>query len=274
MLPNTGRCGSTILAQILEATNRCVAMSEPEVFASFFKFLGKVDADKFDMIISAAINILCKPVPQKTVDVFVIKPMSGHTLFMPYIDKLYPSAKFVFMYRDIVPVTKSFYKLSSSLVACKGMAMVAMKHRSLLKLVFPLQAFPPRIHHKISPTNLVQFVYLFWIRNLFQYLDYSSANMDIVAIKYEDIVEDQEYALRQIFTHFGLVYNKQEIAKAMENDSQAGSGVSKAMLNFVMDITMSELLQAIRATCDMCEVDVPEHYILPNTITHRQMPVE
>lgn len=36
MLPNTTRCGSTLLCQIFEKTGKCLALAEPEVMRSFY----------------------------------------------------------------------------------------------------------------------------------------------------------------------------------------------------------------------------------------------
>ena len=271
MLPNTGRCGSTLINQLLESTDKCVAMSEPSALSFIYDCIDKFEVERLDRVINSIINILCKPV-DRPIEAYVIKLFANETSLMPYIARLFPDANFLFLYRDRAPVTKSFYVVRNGVPTRTTLIKLSLKYRRFLPTLWKTSNILAELLGDFMPQNIIQYLSLHWVFSVHQYLDIrSKGNFQMMAAKYEDIMGDEDYAIRQIMEYCGMEYNEEQVKKAMSKDSQQGSPIGKDVIwNFRLDIPMSELMRDVNIVCEKFGfVDLPENYVLPGTITHR-----
>jgi hypothetical protein len=101
-----GRCGSTLLsklAQCLEMVN----VSEPDIFTSFILQGSKIQAHEGDRLLFYTVKALQEffgtPSPN-----MVIKLRAGCNRIYKEIYRNFPSANYIFVYRNILPWSKSF----------------------------------------------------------------------------------------------------------------------------------------------------------------------
>lgn len=266
---NTGRCGSTLLVQILEATGLCIVINEPAILQTLYTNRNNIDPEMFDKLITATINIFCKPV-RKGVEMFVIKNMASSTGLVPHLRRLYPHAQQLFMYRNGAAVTRSLDR--------------SMHTNSYLQLLVFLSQFIPAIRRKllfmfdipqddnIRPGSLVQLASIRWAFNMRKYLKYVSNDIGIVGIRYEDIVLDKEHALHRLFDHIGLAYHMEKLEDAFSRDSQQGTPISMTSLKGVkMDrITRADMkwFEQIAKVYELPSLN--DSHVFANTITYRE----
>ena len=74
------------------------------------------------------------------------------------------------------------------------------------------------------------FAAFMWGCNIKQYLDFIANEMDIYGVRYEDVMNNTETALQQIYDHYGLQFNYNHVCHVFNNDSQHGSPLSMKRL--------------------------------------------
>ncbi len=220
---NTSRCGSTLLCQIYEETGKCVAFSEPDVIKTITK------SGDFDSLAISTMRMLCKP-RLSNPDVYVIK-MAGPAMIQCLLPlhRAYPRAKLLFMYRDGVTVAQSCTRF--------------VQEDNLLSLVsFALDISPQLQKHSFeaagfSHDGLIQVkynlsrYYMMWAVICAKYKELRREGIPIVAVKYEHLVENPEYATRAILEYSGL--DPALVSKALAafgRDSQRDGPLSQQRL--------------------------------------------
>ena len=95
-----------------ELSGKCVAMSEPTAMNDLPQlYKAKPDDVKTEQFARSIISILCKPVSRPSENaLYLVKVTSTSVALMPLLNKLYPDAKFLFMYRNVVNVSTSVYR--------------------------------------------------------------------------------------------------------------------------------------------------------------------
>jgi hypothetical protein len=114
---NTARCGSTLLTQMMEYTGRCVALSEPGASGLItFRYNQYGITPELRQLARDVLRWEFRPYPslQPPPLAYMLKFTSAGTPALPLFRELYPTSKFLFMYRDMIPVAKSLYRASSS----------------------------------------------------------------------------------------------------------------------------------------------------------------
>ena len=143
---------------------------------------------------------------------------------------LFPSSRFLFMYRDIVTVAKSMYRLSMvmptfCLTRLLGYVSGHMTKIMIDSIGFDGSAFRVRLNSDLSGGVLVCAVITA------NYLDLRRRGFDVSALRYEDLVERPLDMCRVIleFCHFPVSLAEQAV-KAFDVDSQRNSILAKCVI--------------------------------------------
>ncbi|ELU09707.1 hypothetical protein CAPTEDRAFT_194278 [Capitella teleta] len=114
ILGNTARCGSTLLTQIFERTNKIMSYSEPKPLnnlAVLYKHQG-MSADVIQLTRSL-VRMYARPL--KTMpnpEGCLLKPVGPAFLCAEPICRIYPNTPTFYLYRNMDSIAKSLYKLS------------------------------------------------------------------------------------------------------------------------------------------------------------------
>mmetsp|Transcript_10250 Transcript_10250/g.31321 ORF Transcript_10250/g.31321 Transcript_10250/m.31321 type:complete len:443 (+) Transcript_10250:195-1523(+) len=238
-LPNVGRCGSTLLTQTIERTDRCVVYSEPFALTAVSLYFGDrgYPQSVVDLVARDVVRVLCKPVETpKQVDAFVFKPQAPYTDCVTLFGRLYPNAKQVFMWRHVKETASSLerlvYKLPLFYLPCVlpdwlnpvicWFSQICQNARISREDVRDMLRFP-----------LLSGVYAY-AKVMSQYKVFHSEGYKVVGVTYEDLVQNPEYAVTQIFNYCKLDNELVSLAlRAFAEDSQTNSFVSKKSLQRV-----------------------------------------
>ncbi|KAK2144513.1 hypothetical protein LSH36_749g00002 [Paralvinella palmiformis] len=227
---NTARCGSTLLSQIYEKTDEFLSLSEPTGINCLRRFVGHEDDASVQYHARAIIRVLCKPTHLSN---FAIKITPNSTKIVPLLKRLYPNASFVFIYRDVLPVCKSMYKIWKELpmgrlniILCKFAPWIYLPALNFSRYYDPVL---PEERFRVIP-GYGQGC-LLWANVIGMYRRFRRSGIDIAAVKYEDLVQDKELAVRRLFQYNGISLTLVEPAlRAFESDSQANSLISMEVL--------------------------------------------
>ncbi len=118
-LYNVGRCGSTLLCKVMNDTEQCQSLSEPDVFSILQHYATKqsklslvdhrnklISMYRVALILLAHFCLLNKP----TKKVLILKYRSHCILGAHAMQQAYPSAKTIFLYRNAVEHSESFIR--------------------------------------------------------------------------------------------------------------------------------------------------------------------
>ena len=201
-LGNTTRCGSTLLCQIYEETGKCAAFSEPGVIKQLLAEHSKLGELEFNKLAVSTMRMLCKPTSSKP-DCYVIKiagPAMAQIL-LP-LHKIYSGAKLMFMYRDGLKVAKSFSRLAQEDHLMMVLNTVMDTFPKVQNSVWQLIGYS---HDYFIPVrySLSRF-FMLWAITCAKYNELRRDGIPIVAVRYEDLLENPEFATSAVLKYSGL----------------------------------------------------------------------
>ena len=276
-LGHTSRCGSTLLSQLIDNTGEVVAMSEPPAFGAIARACQDQVLSEKDLgrHIVCGISMLCKPTTRKTSS-YCIKINPTAMTQMNKVRLVFPDAKILFMYRDGLDVAVSIASVSYKLPILRLMFILSKMHKVTTKgMAFyeyvtghTGKDFDFKFKHDVL------FSFRMWAILCRKYLDLYRQNCSIAAVKYEDLINDPEYTLQQIFKYCDIPLSC--VGKALRGlnwDSQRHSVLSQSnkVKNSPKGIVLPmHLLPDAQGICDLYGLPrVPGSCILEGTISHK-----
>ena len=103
-ISNTARCGSTLLSQVFEETNRVLSFSEPDALNAIGLYEGRMPQKELDRLVINSVRLLCKPI-ERQIDGYLLKTTAPTIDAVPMFMRLFPDSKQVFMYREGLKVS-------------------------------------------------------------------------------------------------------------------------------------------------------------------------
>ncbi len=238
----TLRCGSTLLCQIFQETDKCITYSEPGVVNDLHQFgndlFSESDAQDTAKYIRSSFMLLCKPVKDWEVVAHAVKFHPVATCFIRYLQGLFPDSSAIFTYRDVQSVFSSYL----TVVRLFPLALVAglmnlWSFDANYNFLVVNGVRPPNkqdyyTHLKQMITKVESFIFIDVCLAVAEYLKAREGKFPIAGVRYEDLVAEPETTLTKIFEHCRLPLEL--VAKAlpaMQRDSQKGSPVDQQRLS-------------------------------------------
>ncbi|KAK3741520.1 hypothetical protein RRG08_018137 [Elysia crispata] len=108
-ITNSGRCGSTLLIQMLETIPGMRCLSEPDVTTNvaLLSRSGQISAAETESLTRAVVRYLCRAAPGVTH--VAVKVRYTCVTEVRLVQKLFPAFRHVYIYRDLGNVMTSFY---------------------------------------------------------------------------------------------------------------------------------------------------------------------
>ena len=110
----TGRCGSTLLSQMIARTPKTHTMSEPwslvHIHGHFNQRL--ISMAEYKRLLRNVVRLLCKPSMKQEVEHIFIKTTMLMSPAFPMLKDMFPKATFIFNTRRFKPSLESAMKLS------------------------------------------------------------------------------------------------------------------------------------------------------------------
>ena len=229
LLSNTGRCGSTIVGQIIESVQGTLLMSEPDALTNLALMieageLSKVDHNKW---LSSVIRITCKPHDSNTKRI-CIKPRFNAMVHMEPLFRLFPEIKQMFLYRNALETISSYLHFWNITQLQKLFLLCADNDRIASVFTFPRSL---NIHFLCISSenqfkdpqdmNMCEMYTTLWASAVCLAKSLKSKDQDLLLLKYEDLIENPEKFCSNIFKTVDIDISEMTNAlRALEKDSQ------------------------------------------------------
>jgi len=149
--------------------------------------------------------------------------------------ELFPSSKYLFLYRDVVATAKSVRRISVFYPTLHLLNLFGTFSDQMTKTIAEWQGMSGSNFCLCLDTDLTLGV-LFYAVQSSRYLDMRRRGFDISALRYEDLVARPLDMCRIILEFCHLPVSLAELAvKALDVDSQRNSIVSKSVLGRIKD---------------------------------------
>ena len=254
-MSNTGRCGGTMLCQILETVPETQVIHEPDPPSNAFHLHAnnRINVSDYEAILKSMIRIMCRQHPGKTR--IIIKPRPLCTFMMTDICKLCPDVRFAFIYRNSLDTISSW---SAVMASFPFLAVI----RTCIDAVWFSNIFPSfrnaiRLYtseRKYSPDmplerTTVCILAIWWANQMLFVRKTLALGQTILLIKYEDIKSRPKESIEQIFERLGIDSSHTNRAvNTLSRDSQRGLPLSRANIG---DSSFRFISENDRINCDV-----------------------
>ncbi len=236
---NHGRCGSTLLMNVLDQTGRAVTFGEPRALDSVCKLYGRAwDDDVSKAMLRRVIRILTKPYHgyDQPPLVYVIRPSSVNAPFTTTLRELFPESVYIFIYRDPTTAALSIRRIAAVLPSSAlGFFLLSFRIPSLTAAILretigatgkAFADFVPRCDHDLEMlyhVTKLAFYYYYQLRK---------DGLEITGVRYEDLAEHPDAVIPKILDLSGIPRSYvTKASAAMATDSQQLSDVSQARVS-------------------------------------------
>ncbi|CAH1785753.1 unnamed protein product [Owenia fusiformis] len=239
LISSTGRCGSTILSQVFEATPGLITIAEPDSMTKLTVMRLDMDKSVWSQMAKNVIRLQCKP-RSDDVTSYCIKTRSVCTRDVDYIAEAFPDIYQLYLYRDNLKTIMSMFNAFATTTffrmfyACQTNIILRncapKKMRTML-----VDMFAPDKHLKwakeksfVQNMSMHSVMTLGWAGMMLEYMDLNKNGVKIAAIRYEDMLNNPSKAVKAIFKYCNI--SEDFVAKgveAMAKDSQRGTDIQK-----------------------------------------------
>ncbi|XP_067942059.1 uncharacterized protein [Watersipora subatra] len=272
---HTARCGSTAVAQGMNAIPNCTVISESQdMLVHLSSVLAKpgvvfkdyIESKQFYELLSAAVICVLKNFEEGQLVCLKTTASLNYPL-LPLIIKRFPNHKLLSIHRDGAGTVKSFWRMGADHVGLKiGMTLlkwfpsVMMGKLKTVVCIFTNGLTEEVKHFYMEHLNMFVFVYIHWVTNIvtFQRNTGCLAEGQLLPLCYDDIQEDKHSVMLKVLDHLGVDAEHVDVAlDAMMSDSQANSPLDLDILKNKKSWVRDE------ATVEVCN-RVLRQFNLPN----------
>lgn len=284
LIYSVGRCGSTLLANVLKQVDGMYNLSEPDVFTDILR-LREPDGSQDDLVRALLRSVLVslrQPVAQGAYSGWSIKFRSYGIELADLIAEAMPAAKVLFLYREAeswltstirafdklnsaeysvgTAVERRYYRLAQRLRAVGADRWAGPLVRRIDRRAGMLSAhaltirtrFAPLLQHYLpqlaaGELSRVELIVLGWLSGMQRYLDLHAQGLPMLAVRYEALIAAQETAVRHIFAYCDLP--PATVASALQAfavDSQAGTSIARTAVRSQTPILTPAQQAAVR----------------------------
>jgi hypothetical protein len=252
---NIGRCGSTLLSHVLNTCPRVWALSEPMVFPRLI--MNNYNSDqrlavprgRLIELIQACTMLQFRPPAASGRDFFALKFHSQCLFHASEYFEAFPEAAFVFLYRDAISWTKSWYQMTQKYgysAMLTGAARIELWN--CVTAVTDLAELRPYVDVDAAEVPLEDGLVIGWSRNMEEYSRLRQEGVPFLALRYNELNRDRATSLRHLLRHCGLPEEEAMPGlAAFEKDSQAGDIVSRDVVAEAMTEAQIERLRKVLA---------------------------
>ena len=225
---NTGRCGSTLLTQMMQTTGKCISISEPDstsALALWYKSKG--DSPQLRQLSQDVIRWTCRPYKNITPLAYMLKIMPMYIYVLPIFREVYPYSKCLFMYRNVIKVAQSLYRISREVPTLMMTNTLGKLSPVLTEKCFDYVGYLGKDFRYKFWDDLSMGVMMATV-NCKLYLEFRRNGLEVSAVRYEDIMKDKHFAARAILKFCDLPISlEQDFLHGLEFDSQRNSVISQ-----------------------------------------------
>lgn len=263
---NVGRCGSTLLAQAFNQVEDVVALSEPDVFANFIT-IRHTPRDQQIRLLQSSFKWMFRPQAVGQSQHYVLKLRNQCVDIMDIFAEAFPDAKHIFMYRNAIDWLASLYgyRVRNQRQERHFTRQQALERQMsyLNRPASDLEGFFTMAEDYSGTTYLA----MSWLIMMRRFMEIYESGFQVPAIRYEDLNNDPEVVLKQVFDHLGLpIHQVKPSLRAFDRDSQADTKLARKETQSGNKIHLPNTeLQAVEYIF-ASQANISPDMIVPNTL--------
>jgi hypothetical protein len=230
---NIGRSGTTLVSHMLDKVEGVYSLSEPNAQLD-------VVMNRFEngplvtrQLLESCTRMLCRKADGSVPEHVAFKLYSQCLFNCADYHAAFPTAKFVFLYRDAIGWGNSVYKMMRGY----GMSLTLDAAAFANYWRITSAGYDIRyLEHYVSPQAEVyvpeQLIGASWCLHLETYMQLFNSGVPFLALRYNEIVSQRDHSTTLLLQHCALSSTALDHALAVfAQDSQQGSGIGKDNLN-------------------------------------------
>lgn len=232
---SVGRCGSTLVSQILNTVPGVWSLSEPEAYPRLimenYNSQARLDYPREQLIklIRLSTILLFRPPLNSNSSVFSVKLHSQSIFQADLFYEAFPEASYVFLYRDALSWANSFFQMARKYgfpaVLAGGEKTAIWNTVTAAEDITKLR---PYIDLDADSVPLEDGLVLGWACCLEEYTKHLRGGVPFLALRYNELNADRVKSLAHLFEHCGLPPNMASAALAgFDKESQSGTILSR-----------------------------------------------
>ena len=230
-----GRCGSTLLSDVLNTVPGVWSLSEPDVYSRLVmeNYTSSERAgyppEQVVRLIRACTRLLFRPPPGVEASMFAVKFRSQANVQADLYHRANPGASFVFLYREALSWANSFYRMMRKY---QIPAVLTGEERAwawnIVTAAEDLSKARPHVDLEAEEVPLEDALAPGWAYNMEEYTRHLRSGVPFLALRYDDLDNAREASLERLFAHSRLPVEAVGPAlAAFERDSQANTMLSR-----------------------------------------------
>jgi len=239
IVANTGRCGSTLLAQMFEAVEGTRVLSEPHSLLDvlYLHNRKRIDNTSYTKLVQniMKIHIGCARQRKEKVTTLVFKPVFKCTPQIKLMAESFPGTSVLFLYRNVKETVVSFQRV---MAAFTTLARFFTNDQEMnqwwvddLPLPLPHTTYRwARDQDMLDQLSMPAAMALNYCCTAACVRDYIKQGLNISCLDYKDLVARPEEAWASLASYCGLDPTNAKPLEAHKKDSQRGAFLSRGVL--------------------------------------------
>lgn len=231
---SVGRSGTTLASRAFGTCSGVYSLSEPDVLMQVLALRPSgpnrmsswacADDSQFDALFDACVRFVChEAMRSRRYQKLIIKPRSQVCEAFASISRLYPHSKTLFLSRAPLPWLTSVF--SALLRELDG-----DDEEVLSSFESSLGSYIPLIRERIRPgahQSMGALWALHYVSAIREAEAAKAAGLPVHFLTFEELEQDPRKHFEALFERWGLLWDDAALARVLEQDSQAGSGLAR-----------------------------------------------
>jgi len=239
LVANTGRCGSTLLAQMFEAVEGTRVLSEPHSLLDvlYLHNRKKVDDKVYKHLVKSIMKVHIECARQRTeeTNTLVFKPVFKCTPQIKLMADGFPGTSVLFLYRDVSETVVSFQRVMAAFTTLARFFTtdqeMALWWVEDLPLPLPHSSYKwSRDPEMLEQLSMASAMALNYCCTAVCVRDYIKQGLGISCLDYKDLVTRPSEAWSALASYCGLDPTSAKPLEAHKKDSQRGAFLSRGVL--------------------------------------------
>lgn len=241
---STGRCGSTLISNVMNLNPSVISFSEPDVFSQLVMIRTARQSSNAETasLLYDSILIMASNAEKQGYQYFAFKFRSYVLSVSDLLYQAIPQAKVLFMYRNALTWAYSFSRAFGSPDDNIGERL----EKSGFRYMIPGVNQHLMEHH--NSISWVEYLAHMWVSTMQDSLWLQQQGAAIASARFEDLKAAPLPIIQSVLAHCGLPMPEPEkLADVLAKDSQAGTAGAQDRQGFARRLTDADLVELERA---------------------------
>jgi hypothetical protein len=224
-----GRCGTTLVSNILAQVPGVYSLSEPDPFMSLALARFSLPLARQQALVEALTRFSYRPPEDHRYTTLALKFQSQVLFQAELFHNAFPDADNIFMYRDAA----SWGNSMSHFVQMLGLPMVLPPEMAKFSWMMGAAASPWQHLALTTDINAPSFTHVevntpVWALHIEEYQRLAALGLPVMALRYNELNSDRTGSIARLLAHCGLPASAlPEALSAFDHDSQKGTAIAR-----------------------------------------------